>query len=792
VKGHSNSTTGTSSYRSDAVWSHPGTPLTNHLEAVAAACAGAIDAIPLQPSALKQHLVEVARLAGLYHDVGKAAPAFQDYLREQNEQRRALLKNQPETKHSLLSAVATYVVCRQAMRARAADNTWLYYLPVAAFLAVRRHHTSLISAADDLRLGDEPVLRAQWRSLPTAALRSLPLWPTVEQEMEATLDSWPLRKLEFLRWLRDDGTYLPHLAFTLLYSALLDADKHSAAVGQAPPRASVPADLVDTTRAQLGFDRPVTRIAALRNELYDSVLQRVPQLDLESERILSLSAPTGSGKTLTLLSFALKLRDRIRRESGYSPRIIYALPFLSIIDQNAEVVRDMFRRSTGVDPTTDQFLIHHHLSDLSYSTDENECDPAQGEILVEGWDSEVIVTTFVQLFHTLFTNRNRAIRKLHKLFGSIVILDEPQAIPAKYWLLFRETAQALARNTRTFFLLATATQPAIFDQPTELVNAKESYFSSFGRITLKPRTGLKETVRDLAARLDRELRQSKQSTLVVVNTIASAEELHLLLAPALAGEGYRTFYLSTRIVPAERLRRIEEIRRNADLKLVVSTQLVEAGVDIDLERVIRDVAPVDSIIQAAGRANRNMVRPNADVEVVHLVNERGRSFSSFIYDRWLLQPTEHLLGDVTAITEPQLLALAEEYFHRVRDATSTDQSRELLEAVRRLDFEAIGKFELIEDPQEKVDIFVELDDAAKGVWTEFCQLSEVEDRFDRRRAFQQMRGRFFQYVVSIPLSRASQNLPPEVEGVRYVSNSVLEEFYDMKLGFKVEPSVSIW
>jgi len=128
----------------------------------------------------------------------------------------------------------------------------------------------------------------------------------------------------------------------------------------------------------------------------------------------------------------------------------------------------------------------------------------------------------------------------------------------------------------------------------------------------------------------------------------------------------------------------------------------------------------------------------------------------------------------------------------VRDATSTDQSRELLEAVRRLDFEAIGKFELIEDPQEKVDIFVELDDAAKGVWTEFCQLSEVEDRFDRRRAFQQMRGRFFQYVVSIPLSRASQNLPPEVEGVRYVSNSVLEEFYDMKLGFKVEPSVSIW
>src|SRR5450830_506841 len=132
--------------------------------------------------------------------------------------------------------------------------------------------------------------------------------------------------------------------------------------------------------------------------------------------IYSLNVPTGTGKTLTALSFSLKLRDKIKTELNFMTKIIYSLPFLSIIDQNFKVFEDVFKNVQGYTPTTDILLKHHHLSDIFYETNGNvEYDTSESLLLIEGWNSEIIVTTFIQFFHSLISNKNRSLRKFHNI-----------------------------------------------------------------------------------------------------------------------------------------------------------------------------------------------------------------------------------------------------------------------------------------------------------------------------------------------------------------------------------------
>ncbi|MEO0108541.1 MAG: CRISPR-associated helicase Cas3', partial [candidate division WOR-3 bacterium] len=652
---------------------------------------------------------------------------------------------------------------------------------------------------EDLALGETQVLQRQWQSLQADAVAWLPFWPAVKQGLPEALKAWPLRKLEFVRRVSSQNSAVPHLVFLLLYSALLDADKHAAVIGLTPARGVIDEKFVDKARRNLGFDQPSRTIDLLRNELYQTVMAEAEVLTIRSrsECMLSLTAPTGSGKTLAVLSAALRLRERMRQATGRTPRIIYALPFLAIIDQNARVIMNSFTSAAGEAPDSSQVLIHHHLTDLSYRQDENEFDPDAAEILIEGWDSEIIITTFVQLFHSIFTNRNRALRRFHRLAGSIVVLDEVQAVPAKYWALFQETAENMARLFGTCFILTTATQPAIFERPRELVTDRQRFFAALNRYELRPRIQKSETIGDFASRLALDLEYDRRSTLVVVNTIACAEELYRQLAPRVKSAEFDPYYLSAMVVPAQRLERIEAIRRRWDSrrKLVVSTQLVEAGVDIDLERVIRDIGPLDSIVQVAGRANRGMQSQRADVEIVNLQDDRvqpARAFSSYIYDRWLLQPTEGLLRERKTLAENELPAFVEDYFRKVKERVSSDESQELLRACKKLEFDRIGEFELIEEPQEKVDIFVELDDDATRVWQEYEKLQDIKDRFERRRAFQQLRGRFYKYVVSIALRKSRANLPPEVHGIRFIGKLCLDEYYDRQTGFKTRAGVSLY
>ena len=160
----------------------------------------------------------------------------------------------------------------------------------------------------------------------------------------------------------------------------------------------------------------------IREESYEDVIESLNELNLQSDRILSLNLPTGCGKTITAFSFSLKLRKIVKEKYGFSPRIIYSLPFLSIIDQNAEVISEILGQNYNNETSdinklfSNIFLKHHHLSDMSYKTeDELEMSSNQSQLLTEGWYSEVVVTTFIQFFYSLITNKNRAARKFHNI-----------------------------------------------------------------------------------------------------------------------------------------------------------------------------------------------------------------------------------------------------------------------------------------------------------------------------------------------------------------------------------------
>ncbi|HOL21317.1 MAG TPA: CRISPR-associated helicase Cas3' [bacterium] len=773
------------------LYAHPEKPLREHLKNTGNIMRSVVNTIQFNvPDLKKDILKEVCYLIGVYHDFGKATKFFQDYLVESSLDKKNKLKNQKETKHSLLSAIATYYAVEKYLKENGIENDWKDFLLISSFIVVRRHHTNLISILDDLSLEDEEILKKQVDNLCSDYLKFLPHFEYVFDKLK-TLESWSLRKFKLSKWLDKERGSLPSLILQLIYSILLDADKHETVLNRILERTCINSDLIDNYRTEMNFDNPKNDIDKLRNEIYLQVVRQVPKINLNKDRIMSFTAPTGGGKTLSAVSFAIKLRERIKNELGYSPRIIYCLPFLSIIDQNAKVMEEVFEVFSKKKPTSDILLVHHHLSDYSYKTYENEYDVDESEILIEGWDSEIIITTFVQFFHTLFSNNKKSIRKFNKIVGSIVILDEIQSFPHKYWLLFREVSTSLSEYFNTYFILTTATQPAIFEFTTEILEGKGNFFQKLNRTKIRFNIDREFTIHQLAEKLIGELKDISKNMMVVLNTIKSAEMLYKLVKKELINKGFEVLYLSSHIVPYERRQRIQLIKKSPEKKFLITTQVVEAGVDLDFEKIIRDLGPMDSINQVAGRANRNWQLKKGEVEIIRLIDENNKNFYSYIYDAVLVDCTKKLIKEEKEINEENFLSYVESYFKRLKDIISNDYSKEYIECIQHLYYDKIGNFKLINE-KEKIDIFIELNEKASEYWNKYQEIVTQTQKniLERKCEFNKIKSEFYQYVVSI--SSEMSNIPPEINGFYFVSKDKLVEYYDSETGYITKKGSMIW
>lgn len=747
-------------------------------------------------------LAEFCTIIGYCHDFGKATSFFQEYLFA-SEETHAALKGSPKTRHGLLSAVFTYHCVKQAMIDRPhgkIDD----FLPFIGYVIVRRHHGDLndfFFETNDLgnastkgvliqqlnAIQKDAVLGVYWGKIPDNSILSF------FSEFESILDA--IKKEGSLFKLRRTLDNIPEatameILILFCYSLLLSGDKQDAA--EAPHQRNptgLPPDLVDRFQQQPDFQKNTSPINQIRNEIYHEVIDQVPTLDL-GQRIYSLNVPTGTGKTLTSVSFALKLRDRITRERGIIPRIVYSLPFMSIIDQNFKVISDVITLDPKTTPPIDILLKHHHLADIFYSTadDEDYGDTKKAQLMIEGWQSEFIITTFIQFFHSILSSKNRAIRKYYTLANAIVILDEVQSIPHEYWKLFHDVIIGLSTHLHTTFIFMTATQPLIFDEKTgeikELALHKVQYFKKFDRIELAVKNDpvpLKNFEEDLREQI---IASPDKSFLIVLNTINTAQQIYRSFVEHPVPDTEYIF-LSTHIIPKVRLERIAKAKDTSSKrrKIIVSTQLIEAGVDIDVDIVYRDMAPLDSINQVAGRCNRNdRQNSRGKVILVTLIDDNKKPYFKYIYSNFLVSKTQAVLAGKGILRESQFIELNNEYYGMVKDMQGDEQANEILTCIKHLNFAQLQKkFRLISEDYPKVDLFVEIDEHAHAIWNEYLAIQE-KTGLERKTAFLSIKKQFYDYVISVPKAKAGRLVNEEL-GIGHISQEELKIWYDPKTGF---------
>lgn len=758
-------------------------------------------------------LKDAAYLIGITHDLGKATEFFQKYIVEPDEKKKKSLKAKDATHHGLLSAFFTYAVMKEYLNQTKRNGGLAEYLPILSFLAVKRHHGNLLNAMDEIKETDvdkEKILKTadeQIKSIDRAEIGEILSHLLSQENINIKIDVdniinyiqtdsiKDIRRKEksFVRSLSDKGDLYPYFISQFIYSALLDADKTDAGLGGINlDRLDLSPKLVDDFRESKGFSSNKDNINSLRNQIYEEAVERINDWNLD-DKIISLNVPTGTGKTLTALSLSLKLRARLENNKKIKPRIIYALPFLSIIDQNYGVFNDVVSPNKEDLKDSRLLLKHHHLADVKYKTEENEYDVDKSLLLLEGWNAEIIVTTFWQLFNTLFSNRNKQLRKFNKLANSIIILDEVQAVPHQYWQLIHDSLKLLCEKFNSYVIFMTATQPLIFDEAKgeikEIAQRKEEYFRGLNRIELIPRIERALTLDEFKALLKDDLIQkSEKDFLIVLNTIGSAQDIYKFIQ-GLPLENTKKVFLSTNVIPKVRLERIDEIRKSKDSpkerKVVISTQLIEAGVDIDADIVYRDFAPLDSINQVAGRCNRNSSKDEKGTVSIFILKDDRKEFYKYIYDPFLISKTLDILRKTNGpIKESDFLDLNNRYFKAVKRGMGEIDSKESLDCIAGLAFKDLNeKFKLIEEDYPKVNVFVELDEKAEGIWKQYRDMQSEKNHLERTKKYLKIKKDFSEYLISVE-KKYAHSLVVDDSNIGYISKAELGNYYDMETGFK--------
>ena len=780
--------------------SHPGVLLDEHLQEVANNCQ-AVTRNNTTDFSLSQHTKEtIAYLCGAFHDLGKATSYFQNYLKTKSDS--SGLKN-----HALPSAVFVfYAVKKFSQSLSEEEQKKSIYLASLCFAVVRKHHGHLNNL--DREMSVEPkrsALRQQYAAIDSEIIQAL---------IDTLLKDYALdiRWSDFLAWFDSDDLIeeieyafldfyqdeytedwqapqkaASYYLFLWLFGTLLYSDKSDVILAGAFPNIPTPTlTYLTQYREVKNYNHPSGDIDRLKNEAFFSALDSVDHRFDPAQRFYSITIPTGLGKTLTSLGVALSIKEKVGLHNG---KIIISIPFTSIIDQNFGVYDDVFGH-----PDNTFLLKHHHLASPLYKGGEDEVrDGDQSQHLIETWQSAIIVTTFVQLIECLVTNNKSKLLKFSALSNSVILLDEVQQIPYKYWSLIRQALFTLAEHLNCYFILMSATQPLIFypeQEINELVVNHETYFSYFNRTRIINKTNdtvsLEKFVDDVA---DYAEAHPGKDILVILNTkkvtLSCFEELRERI-----DQNTEIRYLTTLITPYERKKIIDEIKKPKPNKryVIVSTQLVEAGVDISVDTVFRALAPLDSIIQAAGRANRYNEKSSVSDVLLYKIEELQK-VSNRLYGAELMRKTEIVLNGKQIIPESDYLALIKEYFQQVKNlADYADHT--VRDAMLDLRFQDTGAFKLIDEINSE-SLFVALNDQAAEVWKQYVSIQENSNfsPLDRRKAFTKIKSEFYEYVVNVPIPFNQQTIDLPYEpcyGFYLWKKAEPKDFYQYNASYPAE------
>ncbi|MDY0337607.1 MAG: CRISPR-associated helicase Cas3' [Candidatus Cloacimonadaceae bacterium] len=773
-------------------------PLTVHLTNVAQGCQARIQRLSLSTlSIVKDDLVRLAFRVGLLHDIGKASSFFQAYI---NGGERSIY-----SRHSLISAIILY---HNLINERAWQD-----FAIIGFKAVQRHHGNLSSfgsegldqgilIANTLKIYDDILLQIERdHELKSFVAEHNILLPKLNKESVMEL----AYALEDIRPSDDAENAIERFFIqNLLYSVLIDSDKYDAARINHDPDESLRQDISFSPAKHLAsFSKTEDDLNRIRGEL----LQAASFAKTDKTKTYALSAPTGSGKTLACLGFAESLQDALPGPR----RVIYCLPYTSIIDQNHDVVEQVLK-SNGFDPGNTTILLkHHHLVDFSRPDANDEYDYhdyMNDNLVADSWNAACVISTFVQLFHSLIGSRNSLVRKLHNIINSILLLDEVQSLPPKYYLLLRIIFKVLAERFDTYILTCTATQPFIYEPQSYIELSPDQLFEHpvFNRVKLFIHKDPCE-LEDFAQRVELE---GIDNALFVMNTKRSAIDLYTQLQERY-GKSYSVFCLTTLHTPACRIKRIEDVRTALEAKeriILVSTQLIEAGVDLSFCRVYRDLGPLDSVIQVAGRCNRHGELGVLGGEM-HLLNlmKDGKDYSTQVYDKYILAKTKELLYRHEALESRDFPRAIYEYYHSLEFSA---EAKAILSAIRELNYDqeikgqlAIDRFRIIEDQYATISVYLLLTDEAQRSMDRLLEARELLRDKKHLEEHEESKARLSIAKAYISLARFQINLKPSEfknysietsyvqkldDYIYYIPLDDVMKAYSNETGFLTEPT----
>lgn len=744
----------------------------------------------------------IAYYVGATHDFGKYTTYFQKRLLEIQDFGKL-------ADHGYISSLYSAFVFRKKLnQITEIDSALKEFLPFISFFVIYHHHLDL-SSLSRLRCtledsAKKEILLKQIEDMKNNAeiinidLENffLPSIEEFEQNLDYIIDFLRRELYRFENKLEEEEKLRIAVFSLALFSSLIDADKKSAGKIKDIDRKEIPEDIVEVYKRE-AFKESKDYINQLREEIFQKVIKKIDNIDIKKQKIFTFTSPTGSGKTLTGFAFALKLRKKIEEEFGYTPRIIYSLPFISIINQNYNVLKDVLSKIEDFKGNSSSYIIsHHHLTKIEYEEENEFKEVDESLALIESWESEVIVTTFVQLLHTIIGFKNSFLKKYHNISRSIIILDEVQNIPVEYWNLIEKIFKLMSKYLNCYIILMTATKPLIFssDDTLELLDDNEIYYGKFNRVLLFSEVKEEKNL-DSLLRWFIDLYDSEKSYMIELNTIRSSIEFYnKLKEKKLCSPLY---YLSANIIPKERFERIERIKRdlsNGLKPVLVSTQVVEAGVDIDFDVVIRDIGPLDSIIQASGRCNRNFKLDTGEVYVVSLKDESGKSYANMVYKKLAPRIAFETLITFSKIKESEFIKMINNYFERLKFEKSQEESEVILSALKDLKFYedkeiiSVSSFKLIDEKGLVYPVFIEIDEEAQRTWDKFKKiiLNDSLKRWEKKRKLLEIKAKLEEYIVNV---RIEKNAPWIFEitfdqNIGYVPMSKIPDYYNSETGFK--------
>lgn len=591
-----------------------------HLENVGAFCGIYGRAIGLESCGI---------LTGQLHDMGKLTSVFNSYIRAAQSNIGGHAKG-PD--HSTAGAVWIMSLLND----KSSEIERLTAQLIA--LAIMWHHGGLgdiydefgksaylkrLAKLEDKRWSDEYLKITEVFEMQFSKKEMYTLFGKATEEVEAVLNRIIKGNIQ-----QSDFKYTFGLLCKYLYSCLIDADRYDTSTFMDGQEMKPPQDnqstweklaaIAELKMQQMDTEKPIN---VLRHQLSDACLASAEK----KAGIYELNSPTGSGKTLSVFRYALNHAKKYKKD-----RIFYIVPLISIIDQNSEVLKD-FLKEDKEDTFIEQFFLELHSAKEEDVTDEDQLKEA--ELLAERMDSPIVITTMVRFLNTFFKGGTRNPRAIHNFANSIIIFDEIQTLPIKCTAMFNGLINLLTSVCKATIVLSTATQPGFahmpdkipsmrIEQGEELSGCTEMIREKFRRtkfnLDMLPSTGQKDnSAKEIANQMKFCLKEHAH-ILGVFNTKNSALKVYETLK-ADGPKDTTLYFLSTNLCPAHRKDKLIEIKEKmatGEKIVVVSTQLIEAGVDLDFDIVFRALAGLDSLIQAAGRCNRHGEK---DLGLVYLI-----------------------------------------------------------------------------------------------------------------------------------------------------------------------------